>query len=199
MFKISCVLFVLGLLLGFSLHNCYLCYAAHRDVSPKVTIVKKNQYNVSSLPYRAAEDLEFNIEPFPIPEYNAEPLPEPVRNVPSASSSSGNDDLEMRLNQAVHESEASYRAEDESSEYNSYTINDLPSNVQARIPAFVYGSHVFSSNNRDRFISLNGKNYHEGEIALGVLNVVKIQPNYTIFRIDGTSFTVPSLSDWKSK
>lgn len=105
MFKISCVLFVLGLLLGFSLHNCYLCYAAHRDVSPKVTIVKKNQYNVSSLPYRAAEDLEFNIEPFPIPEYNAEPLPEPVRNVPSASSSSGNDDLEMRLNQAVHESE----------------------------------------------------------------------------------------------
>ena len=203
MVKNSFLLFVLGLILGFAVHNSYSCYRYQKLLTPKVQVIKKNKFEIARLPYRAAEDPDFNISPFQIPEYNVVETPSiPVtagRNQETVARNTNAGDLEYRLNRAVHESEAEYRVEEEVSEVGSYTINDLPSNIQMRIPSFVYGSHVFSSNNRDRFISLNGKNYHEGDLALGIMTVVKIQPNYTICRIDGTSFTIPSLSDWKAK
>lgn len=198
MIKNSLFLLLLGTIVGFISHNVYSYFQLKHQAMPKVQVVKKEQYDVPLLPFRATEEPDFNLSPFPIPEYSAnEEVSKPAAVNPLPTT---NNDLEYRLNQAVKESEATYYTnQDDSSDYNSYTINDLPPNMQNRIPNFVYESHVFSSNNRDRFISLNGKNYHEGDLALGILKVVKIQPNYTIFRLEGTSFTVPSLSDWKAK
>ncbi|MGL4753751.1 MAG: general secretion pathway protein GspB, partial [Aeromonadaceae bacterium] len=59
-----------------------------------------------------------------------------------------------------------------------------------------YSSHVYSSTAANRIITLNGHDYHEGEEVAPGVRLLQIQADYSIFRVGGQSFSLPSLTDW---
>lgn len=198
---------LLGLSAGFFIHN----YSSFRTLSaaaaPEVKILSREKIEIPKLSFKIAEESQRRLKPFPYPGgvsgdemyydastdtiYSASNSRQGREVNPSASS----DGLEYLVTQAVRESNASYDPDLGNAE-SDYAIYDLPPEMQKRIPHFSYSSHVYSSSDSDRFITLNGRKFFEGDVAVGSVRVVKITPSYTVFRLDNTTFSVPSLTDW---
>ncbi|EKP0309565.1 type II secretion system assembly factor GspB [Aeromonas veronii] len=76
-------------------------------------------------------------------------------------------------------------------------LDSAPQSVRQQVPAFSYGSHVFSSNPAKRAVVLNGGEYREGsEIAPGVV-LATIDQQYIVLRVGGQSVTLKALQDWR--
>lgn len=64
------------------------------------------------------------------------------------------------------------------------------------LPPLRYSAHVYASRPEKRSIVLNGKAWTEGDSPLPNLVVEQIQQDVTIFRFNGTTFTLAALEDW---
>ncbi|MBQ8706768.1 MAG: general secretion pathway protein GspB [Succinivibrionaceae bacterium] len=204
-FFILLFLFALGMAAGFSSHNYYIWNKQQDEANNAVRIVTKKLHDVPVLPYRRLDQPVYQTEEFPLPDqgfYSGNSITQkeqeelPGQEVQTTEAEPASDGLEYRVNQAIRESNIDYEADSGNVE-TDYTIFDLPSDVQAKIPHFNYASHVYSSNTRDRFITLNDRRYREGDKPFGVLKVLKIAPGYTVFRVGTTTFSLSSLVDWK--
>ena len=162
------------------------------------------------LPYRlAANQYEFTTVPFPqAPEPEA-PLVETVMP-PAPRSSSPLDNMNMdgvssslaqRFRQAVEAEPGLPGASEiqplpDSAPPPATPLADLPSALSAQVPPLRYSSHVYSSTASNRIVTLNGRDFHEGdEVAPGV-KLLQIQADYSIFRVGRQSFSLQSLTDW---
>lgn len=206
-FFLTVLCLFLGLSAGFFIHN----YSSFRDLSaasaPEVKILSREKMEVPKLSFKIAEESPRRLKPFPYPGgvsgdemyYDAATdtlyASSETRRAREVNPSASSDGLEYLVTQAVRESNASYDSDLGNSE-SDYAIYDLPKEMQKRIPHFSYSSHVYSSSDSDRFITLNGRKFFEGDVAVGSVRVVKITPSYTVFRLDNTTFSVPSLTDW---
>ena len=75
-------------------------------------------------------------------------------------------------------------------------LADLPSALSAQVPPLRYSSHVYSSTASNRIVTLNGRDFHEGdEVAPGV-TLLQILADYSVFRVGSQSFSLASLTDW---
>ncbi len=207
-FLVLTFLFVLGLGLGFGSHNYYTWNEAQDKANNAVRIVHKKLHEVPLFPFHKKTQQVYHTEEFPMPDNGfysdnsitqkeQEEIPEQNSQLPENKDTiaTTDDALEYRVNQAIRESNVNYEAEKGNVE-TDYGIYDLPADVQALIPRFAYASHVYSSNDKDRFITLNDRRYREGDKAFGVMKVVKIAPNYTVFRVNNVTFSLSSLTDW---
>ena len=69
---------------------------------------------------------------------------------------------------------------------------------QEKVPAIQYNSHMYSSVPEDRWIRINGKTLKEGGFDnTGLLELIEIQPQRSIFRLGRQSFSIEALTDWK--
>ncbi|MBW3804697.1 type II secretion system assembly factor GspB [Aeromonas jandaei] len=76
-------------------------------------------------------------------------------------------------------------------------LNAAPLSIRQQVPAFSYGSHLFSSNPAKRAVVLNGREYREGsEIASGV-RLATIAQEYMVLDVGGQSVTLKALQDWQ--
>jgi hypothetical protein len=201
-FFILFFLFVIGLAVGFISHNYYSWNEQQLEANNAVRIVTKKLHDVPHLPYRRLEQPVYHTEEFPLPDQGfysensitqkqQEELPEQQ----TAETPVSDEGLEYRVNQAIKESNINYEADSGNVE-SDYGIYDLPSDIQSVIPKFAYASHVYSSNDKDRFITLNDRRYREGDKPFGVMKIIKIAPNYTVFRVNNVTFSLSSLTDW---
>ena len=162
------------------------------------------------LPYRlAANQYEFTTVPFPqAPEPEA-PLVETVMP-PAPRSSSPLDNMNMdgvssslaqRFRQAVEAEPGLPGASEiqplpDSAPPPATPLADLPSALSAQVPPLRYSSHVYSSTASNRIVTLNGRDFHEGdEVAPGV-TLLQILADYSVFRVGSQSFSLASLTDW---
>ncbi|MCP4324873.1 MAG: general secretion pathway protein GspB [Psychromonas sp.] len=77
-------------------------------------------------------------------------------------------------------------------------IREMSSDFQDKVPLIRYDSHMYSSVVADRWIRINGEILTEGEFdSTGQLELIEIQPQRSIFRLERQSFSVESLTDWK--
>ena len=76
-------------------------------------------------------------------------------------------------------------------------IHDMASGFQQKVAPMSYDAHVYSSNVANRWIKINGQKLHEGDKTSNGIEVLEIKPYKTIFRLDGQSFSLESLLDWK--
>ncbi|PKG40583.1 general secretion pathway protein GspB [Psychromonas sp. Urea-02u-13] len=77
-------------------------------------------------------------------------------------------------------------------------IREMSSAFQDKVPFIRYDSHMYSSVVNDRWIRINGETLKEGEFdSTGQLELLEIQPQRSIFRLERQSFSVESLTDWK--
>ncbi len=209
--------------LGFGIHNYWSWQVAQNNLEPVHKKVVKEKYHIIPLAFKKLPFPDYPTKNFPDPMYNnalgsrnsnyqdSSVFDKNFRNKDSFNAqnndnynnnlsdkndiSSQNNALEYRLNQAINDSNESYDPSNNSSDLN-YTIFDLPENLKHQIPKFIYGSHVYSSKTADRFITLNNQKYHEGDQPFGILKVIKIEPNFTVFRMDKITFSLSSLTDW---
>ena len=162
------------------------------------------------LPYRlAANQYEFRTTPFPQAPEPEEPLVETVMP-PAPRSSSPLDNMNMegvssslaqRFRQAVEAEPGLPGASEiqplpDSAPPPATPLADLPSALSAQVPPLRYSSHVYSSTASNRIVTLNGRDFHEGdEVAPGV-TLLQILADYSVFRVGSQSFSLASLTDW---
>ena len=162
------------------------------------------------LPYRlAANQYEFTTTPFPQAPEPEEPLVETVMP-PAPRSSSPLDNMNMdgvssslaqRFRQAVEAEPGLPGASEiqplpDSAPPPATPLADLPSALSAQVPPLRYSSHVYSSTASNRIVTLNGRDFHEGdEVAPGV-TLLQILADYSVFRVGSQSFSLASLTDW---
>ncbi|MGJ8580711.1 MAG: general secretion pathway protein GspB [Psychromonas sp.] len=75
-------------------------------------------------------------------------------------------------------------------------IHEMPNRFQDQIPSMRYDSHVYSSDEADRWIRINGVDMRVGDFV-GDIELVDILPQQSVFRLGAQSFTLESLQDWK--
>ncbi|WP_413692030.1 general secretion pathway protein GspB [Psychromonas sp. KJ10-2] len=74
-------------------------------------------------------------------------------------------------------------------------IREMPSSFQRKVPNMRYDSHVYSTNEADSWIRINGVDMRIGDV-LGDIELVDILAQQSVFRLGGQSFTLESLQDW---
>ena len=163
------------------------------------------------LPYRlAANQYEFTTVPFPQAPETEAPLVETVMP-PAPSSSSPLDNMNMdgvssslaqRFRQAVEAEPGLPGASEiqplpDSAPPPATPLADLPPALSAQVPPLRYSSHVYSSTASNRIVTLNGRDFHEGEEVAPGVTLLQILADYSVFRVGSQSFSLASLTDWQ--
>ena len=152
---------------------------------------------VTPLPWQLiSHQLEFTTQPLPEPELEEEQN-NTVENddwqtedeQPSAS-------LAERVQEAFSAAKRSSLQGENTDERVLSSIDLLPSALLQRIPSQRYSVHNYSQDPHQRFINLNGTDFREGDSIIPRLTLVRILPDKSIFRFDGYSFAVKSMTDW---
>jgi len=80
----------------------------------------------------------------------------------------------------------------------STDIHQMSGSFQNKVPLIEYQAHMYSSEQQERWIRINGEVLNEGQFdSTGELELLEIQPQRSIFRLQRQSFSIESLSDWK--
>ncbi|MGL6624391.1 MULTISPECIES: GspB family T2SS assembly factor variant ExeB [Aeromonas] len=133
------------------------------------------------------------------------PLPEPVVQQPRVAAATSNPaasrpTLAEQLMRALNETplqQESGTVPQSVQPAQLMPLNAAPLSIRQQVPAFSYGSHVFSSNPAKRAVVLNGREYREGsEIAPGV-RLASIAQEYMVLDVGGQSVTLKALQDWQ--
>lgn len=114
------------------------------------------------------------------------------------------DELKHRFAQALLLTDIEDNSEDTEQISNTDELNDgsdihqMSSNFQRKVPAILYDAHVYSSKPEDRWIRINGEKLKEGQFdSSGTIELLEIQPQRSIFRLQAQSFSLESLTDWQ--
>ena len=75
-------------------------------------------------------------------------------------------------------------------------ISMMPSDIRNAVPSFVYSSHNYSTDASKRSITLNGNVIKEGG-SYRTLEVLKIAENYVVMRVNGRSFSIKAMEDYR--
>jgi len=115
-------------------------------------------------------------------------------------------DLKSVFDEAVSSTDTgdlNFRIPDTSSPRNSDSglrdatdISMMPSDIRNAVPSFVYSSHNYSTDASKRSITLNGNVIKEGG-SYRNLEVLKIAENYVVMRVNGKSFSIKAMEDYR--
>ena len=77
-------------------------------------------------------------------------------------------------------------------------LHEMSAEFQKKVPSIQYDAHLYSTIVGERWIKINGENLKEGQFdKQDEIQLLKIQPNRSIFRVGRQSFSLESLTDWK--
>ncbi|MEX1220970.1 MAG: general secretion pathway protein GspB [Idiomarina sp.] len=74
-------------------------------------------------------------------------------------------------------------------------LTELPARFQAQVPYFSYDAHNYVSDVDRRFLILGGRRLYEGDY-FDDLQVIRIEPQYTVLAINRQAFRQTALEDW---
>ena len=75
-------------------------------------------------------------------------------------------------------------------------IDQLPAWVLTQLPPMVFSTHMYASSAQDRWVKVNGKSLHEGDIIAEKVRIVHIEPQNVILNYQGQTFSMSALSEW---
>ena len=75
-------------------------------------------------------------------------------------------------------------------------LSELPQSIQTQIPDLTFSSHMYSSQDKFRSITINGKRLKQGRYYNELLYVNEITEKGAIMGFDGTLFEVDVLGQW---
>jgi general secretion pathway protein B len=156
---------------------------------------------------KAVREITFATQP--LPEYKKQELPTklvPDKLTASAANLSGeldysavSDELQQRFEIALADSKKQDKLSSVAVSSDGRDLHEMASKFQQKVPGIRYDTHIYSSIAQDRWIKINGNTLREGQFdPQGKIQLLEIQPNRSIFRLDRQSFSLESLTDWKS-
>jgi general secretion pathway protein B len=77
-----------------------------------------------------------------------------------------------------------------------YRIAELPDSVKRELPAISFDGHVFSTEESQRSVMINGKKMREGQEVSNELLLDEITVEGAVFRYRGYRFQLGALQDW---
>lgn len=69
----------------------------------------------------------------------------------------------------------------------------LPAELQLQVPEFNIVAHVYSTNESQRWLNVDGAELQEGDMIGGKLKIISIRPRDVVLEIRGTQFKVPAM------
>ncbi|MCL1079892.1 hypothetical protein D5R81_19165 [Parashewanella spongiae] len=70
---------------------------------------------------------------------------------------------------------------------------ELPAGVQLQVPEFNINAHMYSTDPKDRILSVDGVEIKEGDKIKGKLKVIEIRPRDVVLEVAGKKFKVPAI------
>ncbi|PKF49385.1 AAA family ATPase [Enterovibrio nigricans] len=79
---------------------------------------------------------------------------------------------------------------------NVVAISDIPSDMLNRLPKLDFQTHIYASNEKSRWVKVNGVDTREGEfVADGVL-LRGIEPQQVVVQFENALIAIPALTTW---
>ncbi len=69
--------------------------------------------------------------------------------------------------------------------------------MEGKLPAMNFQTHVYSDNPQKRWVKVNGKEYTSGQMVASGVTLVEIREQGSVLRFAGELIFVPALYDWK--
>jgi general secretion pathway protein B len=108
-------------------------------------------------------------------------------------------ELQQRFELALDESTKQHKLPSIESSTDGSDLHEMAQQFQQKVPDIRYDTHIYSSIAPERWIKINGNKLKEGQFdPQGKIQLLEIQPNRSIFRLGRQSFSLESLTDWKS-
>ncbi|ABM02046.1 General secretion pathway protein B [Psychromonas ingrahamii 37] len=155
---------------------------------------------------KAVKEMTFVTQPLPEVE---KPEP-PIKLVPDESTtdaanltseldySAVSNELQQRFEFALADSKKQNKLSPIELSHDGRDLYEMAGNFQQKVPSIRYDTHIYSSIVEERWIKINGNKLKEGQFdPQGKIQLLEIQPNRSIFRLDRQSFSLESLTDWK--
>ena len=108
-------------------------------------------------------------------------------------------DLAARFNAAMTATDA-YQRQRESGDADRgphpVHLTELPEWYQQLVPPLSFSSHIYSTDDDNRWVKVNGQVVREGELIDSNLRLVAIHPQEVVIEMQNRRFTLPALTDW---
>lgn len=75
-------------------------------------------------------------------------------------------------------------------------IDQLPAWVLTRLPPMIFSMHMYSSSEQDRWVEVNNRRLHEGDMIDNKVRIEHIEPQNVILNFQGQTFSMSALSEW---
>jgi general secretion pathway protein B len=75
-------------------------------------------------------------------------------------------------------------------------IDQLPAWVLTQLPAMAFTSHIYRSSPEDRWVKVNDRTLHEGDMIDDKVRIEHIEPQSVILTYLGHTFSMSALSEW---
>ena len=75
-------------------------------------------------------------------------------------------------------------------------LTELPEWYQQLVPPLSFSSHIYSTDDDNRWVKVNGQVVREGELIDSNLRLVAIHPQEVVIEMQNRRFTLPALTDW---
>ncbi|WP_166424696.1 general secretion pathway protein GspB [Paraglaciecola sp. 20A4] len=75
-------------------------------------------------------------------------------------------------------------------------IDQLPAWVLTQLPPMVFSMHMYSSSEQDRWVEVNNRRLHEGDMIDDKVQIEHIEPQNVILNYQGQTFSMSALSEW---
>ncbi len=107
-------------------------------------------------------------------------------------------DLARKVHSALNQDDSSLESSSNSLERRDWiNLAKHADELEGRLPAMNFQTHVYSNNEKKRWVKVNGTEYKPGEeIAAGV-KLVEIRAKGSLIRFRDEMIFVPALYDWK--
>lgn len=75
-------------------------------------------------------------------------------------------------------------------------IDQLPAWVLTQLPPMVFTTHMYASSAQDRWVKVNNRTLHEGDMIAQKVRIEHIEPQHVILNYQGQTFSMSALSEW---
>jgi general secretion pathway protein A len=127
----------------------------------------------------------------------AKPIkPQALKLEPLAVQGGVSADLAQRFSQALAAMEAEQGAEAKPAKLHPQALVNFPQWYQELVPPLSFSSHIYSSEQAERWVKVNRQIVKEGELITADLRLVMVTPEQVVIEMQQRQFTLPALTDW---
>jgi len=105
-------------------------------------------------------------------------------------------DLAQRFSQALADMETEQVNDPLPQKLHPQALVHFPQWYQDLVPPLQFTSHIYSSDDSERWVKVNRQVVKEGELINADLRLVKVTPEQVIIEMQQRQFTLPALTDW---